>query len=753
MGKSKGKYQPPKNGHANKGSPKIEAVEEKQLEQKELEPIFDLQWHSYIALGLFVSVYLKCTSASIPSGDAGDFIMAAQHFGVAHPPGYPLYVTAGYVWMKLMPFGNPAFKLNVLTSFIGGLAAFVVYLTTYKITKFIPSAVFASTVFGFSHLIWFHSVGAEIFSLNNLFCSLLLYWVVRFQQADVSNRARVAMEASFLSGLSMCNQHTSALFIVVIGGWMFLSLLKDKAITMQQFLHTGVAFGAALTPYIQLPVSAYFAKAPSTWGDQRTVAGIWKHVAREEYGTFRLTADDNTSGDLFANMATYTSDLVHELTNITLVLCLLCVATAWFFPRIRTVVYVYVANIFVYMMFFCNQANIDHSRELMKGVLERFWMQSNIPVSILAGCGIWCLYSPIKGKCSSLGTVLYYGLGVGALIMGAYQIRENYTICDMSSNLIMRDYGRKLLDALPANGVLLVEGDMPSLTSRYLRYCENYRPDVDVVDQELIGFNWYKPMHKHNFRHYTFPYDREVYFKNVLARKGDNIPFSYNFQTVFDVHTQAGVPLYIYPFMKQGDEGYKQFYDLLPTNMLYEVRHKQNSYTVEEFLDIAYEQDYNFNDNMAYCDGSLYPVRSWEYVIAESCGHTAFFPAEHAHRMITIESNAYLQPKNLPILVRIFKLYKRAYDTLITKSEDGVIKNLFAADHNKNYGVICYLIYNNLAGSADRVEAGKYAKIMVEQWETYFVRIPKEDTDGLTRVIDDVYQKYPDIKTNQKYEM
>ena len=42
---------------------------------------------------------------------------------------------------------------------------------------------------------------------------------------------------------------------------------------MQQFLHTGMAFGAALTPYIQLPISAHFAKAPSTWGDQRTVAG------------------------------------------------------------------------------------------------------------------------------------------------------------------------------------------------------------------------------------------------------------------------------------------------------------------------------------------------------------------------------------------------------------------------------------------------------------------------------------------------
>ena len=42
---------------------------------------------------------------------------------------------------------------------------------------------------------------------------------------------------------------------------------------MVQFVQTGVAFGVALIPYVQLPVSAYFAHAPSTWGDQRTVAG------------------------------------------------------------------------------------------------------------------------------------------------------------------------------------------------------------------------------------------------------------------------------------------------------------------------------------------------------------------------------------------------------------------------------------------------------------------------------------------------
>ena len=31
-----------------------------------------LPWHSFVALGIFVSVYVKCTSASIPTGDAGN---------------------------------------------------------------------------------------------------------------------------------------------------------------------------------------------------------------------------------------------------------------------------------------------------------------------------------------------------------------------------------------------------------------------------------------------------------------------------------------------------------------------------------------------------------------------------------------------------------------------------------------------------------------------------------------------------------
>jgi len=345
----------------------------KDVEEGVLEPLVPegAEWHVLLAASLFIAVYTKCTAASIPSGDAGDFILAAHHFGVAHPPGYPLYVTMGYVWNSLIPYGSPAYKLNLLTSIIGGVAATVIYLTSYKLTLSVPAAVYSSGVFAFSHLIWFHSVGAEIFSLNNLFCALLLLWVVRFQQAPVSCRARVAMEASCISGFSMCNQHTSALFIAVIGAWMFLSCLYDKAITVKQFVHTGLVFVLSLIPYVQLPLSSFIAFAPSSWGDHRTLKGFIKHVSREEYGTFRLTADDRPS-DLIGNLGTYSSDLVHELGMSTAVLAVCGVLLA-FLPinrHVKTSVITLVCTALGYILFFCMQANIDHSRELMKGVVS-----------------------------------------------------------------------------------------------------------------------------------------------------------------------------------------------------------------------------------------------------------------------------------------------------------------------------------------------------------------------------------------------
>ena len=45
-----------------------------------------------LLVGLAVlAVYTSTLYPSVPGGDSGELIVAAEHLGVAHPPGYPLF--------------------------------------------------------------------------------------------------------------------------------------------------------------------------------------------------------------------------------------------------------------------------------------------------------------------------------------------------------------------------------------------------------------------------------------------------------------------------------------------------------------------------------------------------------------------------------------------------------------------------------------------------------------------------------------
>ena len=48
-----------------------------------------------------------------------------------------------------------------------------------------------------------------------------------------------------------------------------------QAITGRQFIQTGLAFSLGLLPYTQLPLSAYFSNSPCTWGNHKTLSGLF----------------------------------------------------------------------------------------------------------------------------------------------------------------------------------------------------------------------------------------------------------------------------------------------------------------------------------------------------------------------------------------------------------------------------------------------------------------------------------------------
>ena len=74
-------------------------------------------------------VYLLTLAPTISFFDSGEMVAGAYTLGVAHPPGYPIYVTLGKLF-TLLPINNVAFRVNLMSSFFAALTSVMIYYIT-----------------------------------------------------------------------------------------------------------------------------------------------------------------------------------------------------------------------------------------------------------------------------------------------------------------------------------------------------------------------------------------------------------------------------------------------------------------------------------------------------------------------------------------------------------------------------------------------------------------------------------------------
>lgn len=63
------------------------------------------------------AVYCSTLAPSVTFTDSGELAAACLSLGVAHPTGYPLFVTLGHLWSRLPLPVSPIFKLNLFAAF------------------------------------------------------------------------------------------------------------------------------------------------------------------------------------------------------------------------------------------------------------------------------------------------------------------------------------------------------------------------------------------------------------------------------------------------------------------------------------------------------------------------------------------------------------------------------------------------------------------------------------------------------------
>ncbi|KAJ8390871.1 hypothetical protein AAFF_G00100030 [Aldrovandia affinis] len=357
-----------------------------------------------------------------------------------------------------------------------------------------PGAVLAGAGFAVSRLAWSWSTVAEVFSLNNLFIGLLFSLAACFHRADSAPRRRkFAQWGALCCGLGLCNQHTLVLYVAIIVPWVLLRLHSHQRLPEDSpWLLGGVAVVLALCgllPYLYLPASSYHNAARWSWGDQTSLSGLITHLLRTEYGTFSL-AKTESAVSLAVMLWAQLDHCVADLSPPVLVLAGAAAVLSCRAGRRCVVSWLLISALLLYSLFFAWRANLDIQRPLLLGVVERFWLQSDAALCVLSGLGLCGLQGALTQR---LGRGALWSAGGWAFTAAlvAHLAQSNHRECCPGRNGVAEQFARGLLDSVPRDSIILTRGDLPGNTLRYLHYCQGLRPDLSLVDQEMMTYGWY----------------------------------------------------------------------------------------------------------------------------------------------------------------------------------------------------------------------------------------------------------------------
>uniref|UniRef100_X1Z2A4 DUF2723 domain-containing protein n=1 Tax=Capitella teleta TaxID=283909 RepID=X1Z2A4_CAPTE len=539
---------------------------------------------------ILLAIYLRTMYPSIAGGDSGELIVSAHELGVAHPPGYPLFTMLAKATMTLIPFGKIAWRVNFLNACCGAAAGATLQLAVLRVTSCFGSSLLAFSLFSFSRLTWTWSASAEVFALNNFLIAVIILIAVIFEQTtDPLKLLKIARLGAFMCGLSLCNQHTSVIYVFVIAMWVFVRLLFNRILSWTVIGAIVACFCAGLLPYLYLPLSAYLHLARWTWGDQLSIGGFIIHFLRAEYGTFQLGKDHEGAG-CKQGLIAYYSHFITEYSLISVYLVVLGIAVAlrraiW---EKKFALFAFVVMVMGYTSFFAWRANLNLSNPLLRGVVERFWMQSDLVFIFLLGVALNSitrfLTTTVWGS-DRVSLAYVFACMTGCIITCLQLVRlkfKNYSLYDNGSNVVVRDFGLTLLKSFPPDSLVLTKGDLPTNAMRYLHLCESIRPDVSLLDVEILSYQWSLPRLGKFFPEVDFPGDY-WHLTNQVHSDGRK---SFNFKSFIDAnYIGKRRPIYVCIGMQDKDPSWMEEYHLWPHGACHRILSQKEIINLTEWGD------------------------------------------------------------------------------------------------------------------------------------------------------------------------
>ncbi len=217
------------------------------------------------ALAVFAVVlagYVFTLAPSVTFWDAGELIASTRILGIPHPPGTPLFVLLGHVWGGLVPFGEFAWRTNLLSATLSAAGAGLWFLVLHEVAArareetgeparpglAIAAAAAGAVIAAFTFTNWLNSNETEVYTVAMCTIAAIAWTMLRWRAHRGTPRARqLLLLVVYLLGLSIGNHLLGLLVgpavVVFMAAELRLHPAADAQHRREEWAHTAVLAG------------------------------------------------------------------------------------------------------------------------------------------------------------------------------------------------------------------------------------------------------------------------------------------------------------------------------------------------------------------------------------------------------------------------------------------------------------------------------------------------------------------------------
>lgn len=411
----------------------------------------------------------------MPYRDTGEMVTNAQTLGIAHPPGYPLYILAGKIATTVFP-GNPSYRVNLLSALASALAGTVLYFLL-AVSGGAAAGVCGVLLWATSTIFWEVSSLSEMYSLGIIFV-ILMFLLLRWTAVPW---ALVA----FLWGAGLGVRSDYLLLAPA------LLLLMIRRRDWNQIPAAAGCFFLGLSVYLYMPLRS--SQQPWVdWNNPEVLSNFIASLMRRSHGgTLDLLSKNYQSGENFlSEMVLFLKDSGGAFTWLGFPLAALGLRRLY--SRERDFFYFLLFNFILFGPVFIYLANMPPNPHAL-AIVEAHYL---VPQLILL---VWCVeglrvigsakqfHSPAVRAAAALAVVALVGMNASAH-RGRGDKRWNFYGRDAAINTFR--------SAIP-DSIGIVREDVPLFALWEKTLVSRQRLDVTPVGQGLAASPWYHEMLGH----------------------------------------------------------------------------------------------------------------------------------------------------------------------------------------------------------------------------------------------------------------